>query len=139
MTTMVIYIDDEKIYVDDDYSDTSSPPWSPLFTRLALEVENQDSCLPCKVANDDGGDFDDLDHDHDHDHDDFDDHDGDDDDDIRDRGIQTEPRPSLLRQLCLCFLSNQVPYYSYWYTPTAGGILLLTYSYCYFPPHRHPN
>ena len=35
--------------------------------------------------------------------------DGDDDDNkIRDRGIQTEPRPSLLRQLCLCFLSNQV-------------------------------
>ena len=26
----------------------------------------------------------------------------------RDAGIQTEPRPSFLKQLCLCFLSNQV-------------------------------
>ena len=98
-------ISDETNIDEYVWPDTSSPTWSTFLPCPALEVEDQDSCLSCKVVNDDG---------------DFDDDDDADlmmmimimiminHDDIRDRGIQTEPRPSLLRQLCLCFLSNQV-------------------------------
>ena len=77
-----------------DFADAPNPSRSSFVASAALEVEDQDSIgLCCKV-------FLQilikmlLDHGHV--------------DDIRDRGIQTEPRPSLLRQLCLCFLSNQV-------------------------------
>ena len=77
-----------------DFADAPNPSRSSLIASAALEVKDQDSIgLCCKVF-----------------YSDFDHNDNDPVDDRRDRGIQTEPRPSLLRQLCLCFLSNQVSF-----------------------------
>ena len=82
------------ITIDPDFADAPNPSRSSFVASAALEVEDQDSIgLCCKVFLQIL-----ITMIFDHDHVDY----------LRDRGIQTEPRPSLLRQLCLCFLSNQV-------------------------------
>ena len=49
MTTMVIYIDDEKIYVDDDYSDTSSPPGAPSSPALPWRLRTKIAACPARL------------------------------------------------------------------------------------------
>ena len=55
-------ISDETNVDEYVWPDTSSPTWSTFLPCPALEVEDQDSRLSCKVVHDDDdGDFDDDD------------------------------------------------------------------------------